>query len=227
MFLVICSAILCFSFVSSKDDHRKSGSVLVLHQHGGNVYALLVRDRWKRSWTLPGGYAHVGEHRNHTAARELKEETNGALRIDPKDLNFGPGWDKPFHNYIHVPKGRHRNITFVAATKNFAPGELRKIAERMRDAPKRNGYRETNGIAFVNVQQLIYAGMWPQMKNVHSSLSWTFDYKHPKAQLHKKDNGWLKLSRVLKNSLMSHLAEFQDRIARAAWSPPLVHHHYV
>lgn len=45
---------------------------------------LLVRTRYQRFWTLPGGGVHTRETPEDAAARELREETG--IRVDAADL---------------------------------------------------------------------------------------------------------------------------------------------
>lgn len=49
---------------------------LVVARHGGR--ALLVFDRWRQAWELPGGVIDPGETARACAARELLEETGQA-----------------------------------------------------------------------------------------------------------------------------------------------------
>ena len=51
---------------------------LVLALHGDRV--LLVYDRWKKHWELPGGSIEAGESARDCAFRELHEETNQDVR---------------------------------------------------------------------------------------------------------------------------------------------------
>lgn len=90
-----------------------------------DILALVIHGR-NGDWNLPGGFSHVGEHRNYTAVRETYEETNGAVILNAGDLDYGEDPEKPFKNFIRIRKGRHKgheNITFVlwASFKNTSP----------------------------------------------------------------------------------------------------------
>jgi len=181
--------------------------VIVLHHHQGNLYTILVRDKWSGEWMPPGGYSHMHEPRNYTGARELVEETNHTLVSDHWRLNFGPGRDKPFKTYIEIEKGhrahRHRNITFVTRTNDFHHNSLEKMVQNMMNAPHIDGYRETNGMAFVEVGQTILAGMTQGTNTVwvKCSQGFVFDYDRPWEGVKSVSGQYLKLREVFKKSL--------------------------
>jgi 8-oxo-dGTP diphosphatase len=54
------------------DRHLRERGVAVVVRHGK---ILLVKDRGKRHYSLPGGGVHRGERSYQAAARELREET--------------------------------------------------------------------------------------------------------------------------------------------------------
>ncbi|MBK0331640.1 NUDIX domain-containing protein [Brachybacterium sp. MASK1Z-5] len=58
---------------------------LVVVRAGDRV--LFGKNRWRKSWELPGGICNEGETPREAAARELEEETG--LMADPRDL----GWE--------------------------------------------------------------------------------------------------------------------------------------
>jgi len=214
----------------SQDDRSRGANVLILHHHHGNVYTILVRDKWSGEWSPPGGYSHMHEPRNYTGERELAEETNHTLVSNHATLNFGPGWDKPFKTYIEIDKGhgahRHRNITFVTRTNDFHHNSLQWMVQHMMSAPHADGYRETNGMAFVEASQLMLAGMTQGTDTVWvlSSQGFVFDYDRPWEGVKSVSGQYLKLRPLFKKSLSSHLPFFQQMIGQAQWGPIQVMH---
>ena len=58
----------------------RTRGVLVAVWHDGQV--LIVKNSYRRHYTLPGGYQHSGETFEQTGARELSEECGGVVPVD-------------------------------------------------------------------------------------------------------------------------------------------------
>ncbi|KAI1698080.1 hypothetical protein Ddc_19301 [Ditylenchus destructor] len=229
--LAFCLVIQFFSLSNATDDKSKGAAVFILERYHREWYVFFLKDRYKNEWGLPGGYSHINEHRNFTAERETMEESNGGINVKASDLNFGPG--HPFKNYVEIIKGRgkkqHRNITCFVRMHPLKRGELRAIAERMQQAPQQDGYRETDGVAMVKLDELISA-----VKNapysgpafVWTKRGWTFDYnKGGKALYEMKKGVKLSVNSVFMRSMKSYMTQFDDKIKAAKKGPVLAYLH--
>lgn len=67
---------------------------LVAMWHEGEI--LIVKNSYRRQYTLPGGYVRPSESAQQAAARELQEEVN--LRVPPDSLDLVYSDSKPFEN---------------------------------------------------------------------------------------------------------------------------------
>lgn len=76
-----------YRFAQEKEDMTKNGlivSVVILFEKENNTISVLLNERAKNKWELPGGKVDPGESSQDGAIREIKEETN--IIIDPKKL---------------------------------------------------------------------------------------------------------------------------------------------
>jgi ADP-ribose pyrophosphatase YjhB (NUDIX family) len=93
--------------------------------HGGNV--LLSRRGDLNTWTLPGGRLDVGERLEHTAQREVEEETGVEAQIERAlGLYYFAGWRRMNVLYAGSPIGGSlRDKTReTRANRYFSPGSL-------------------------------------------------------------------------------------------------------
>ena len=122
----------------------------------GHCRVLLVKPRYQRTWTLPGGGVHKRERPEVAAARELWEEVG--VGIDPDTLtllgllsSFGEGKSdyvavfgasiayEPFPN----PGAENRAATFFpmeALPANTSPATRRRVDEAREHRPMRGGW---------------------------------------------------------------------------------------
>jgi ADP-ribose pyrophosphatase YjhB (NUDIX family) len=73
------------------------------------IEVLLVRERRDGCWTLPGGWADVGESPSEAAVREVREESGYAVRVD----RLLAVWDKRKHP--HPPQAFYVYKLFFGA----------------------------------------------------------------------------------------------------------------
>ena len=72
------------------------------HTHGALIAAwyddqiLLVKNSYRKDYTLPGGYVRSGESPEQGAARELREEVG--VDVSPSDLRLAYSDTKPYEN---------------------------------------------------------------------------------------------------------------------------------
>ncbi|KAI1705464.1 hypothetical protein DdX_13602 [Ditylenchus destructor] len=229
--LAFCLVFQYFSLTYAADDKNKGAAVFIVERRHRDWYVLLLKDRYTSEWGLPGGYSHVNEHRNITAERETFEESNGGINVKASQLNFGQG--QPFKNYVEITKGRgknqHRNITFFVRMHPLKRGELRAIAERMQQAPRSDGYRETDGVAMVKLDELISAvknASYASPAFVWTKRGWTFDYnKGGKALYEMKKGVKLRVNLVFMRSMKSYMTQFDEKIKAAKKGPVLAYLH--
>jgi ADP-ribose pyrophosphatase YjhB (NUDIX family) len=106
----------------------------------GNI--LLVKERKDDMWSLPGGWADVGEHPSHMVSREVLEETG--FMVSPKkvigiyDANRSPVHLEFFHAY---------KIIFLCEIEGGSPRISDETSEvrffSFDDVPPLSGYRTT------------------------------------------------------------------------------------
>lgn len=63
--------------------HEKSCGAVVYRKHHGNTEILLIKHINSGHWSFPKGHVETGETEIETARREIKEETNLDVLIDP------------------------------------------------------------------------------------------------------------------------------------------------
>ncbi len=62
---------------------EKSCGAVVYRKHHGNLEILLIKHIHSGHWSFPKGHTEEGESEVETALREIKEETNIDVMIDP------------------------------------------------------------------------------------------------------------------------------------------------
>ncbi|MCM1528719.1 MAG: NUDIX domain-containing protein [Alistipes sp.] len=63
--------------------HEKSCGAIVYRKYHGNTEILLIKHINSGHWSFPKGHVEPGESEAETAAREIKEETDIDVMIDP------------------------------------------------------------------------------------------------------------------------------------------------
>lgn len=63
--------------------YEKSCGAIVYRKHHGNTEILLIKHINSGHWSFPKGHVEEGESEVETALREIKEETNLDVMIDP------------------------------------------------------------------------------------------------------------------------------------------------
>lgn len=77
-------------------NYEKSCGAIVYRKFHGNTEILLIRHIKSGYWSFPKGHVEAGETEVETAAREIKEETNVDVLIDPgfrETVAFSPRRD--------------------------------------------------------------------------------------------------------------------------------------
>jgi ADP-ribose pyrophosphatase YjhB (NUDIX family) len=107
-----------------------------------NSRILLVREKTDRKWSMPGGWADVGEHPSHMVAREVLEESG--LVVSPKkvvgiyDADRSPVHLEFYHAYKIVFLCEHRSGDPRPGDETLDAGFF-----RFDDLPPLSGYRTT------------------------------------------------------------------------------------
>ncbi len=89
---------------------EKSCGGIVYRKSHGNTEILLIRHQRAGYWSFPKGHVEEGESEEETAVREIKEETNIDVVIDPgfrEEVMYSPRRDS-----------RKKVVYFVAKAKN-------------------------------------------------------------------------------------------------------------
>ena len=97
--------------------HEKSCGAIVYRKHCGNIEILLIRHINSGHWSFPKGHIEPGETEIQTAVREIKEETDIDVMIDPtfrETVSYSPKRDT--QKIVVYFIGRAKNY-------NFAPQE--------------------------------------------------------------------------------------------------------
>lgn len=90
---------------------EKSCGAIVYRKHHGNTEILLIKHLNSGHWSFPKGHVEEGETEIETALREIKEETNIDVMIDPT-----------FRETVtYFPKKETQKIVvyFIAKAKNY------------------------------------------------------------------------------------------------------------
>ena len=101
---------------------RKSCGVLPWAEEGGKRKYLIVFEQFSQCWSLPKGHMEAGETEEHTAQRELLEETGLTAQLDTS-----------FHAVIEYPispVARKQVVFFPGRVKgapSVRPGEIERF----------------------------------------------------------------------------------------------------
>lgn len=103
--------------------YEKSCGAIVYRKHHGNIEILLIKHLNSGHWSFPKGHVEADETETETAAREIKEETDIDVLIDPT-----------FRETVtYFPRKDTQKIVvyFLAKAKNFEytpqPSEIAEI----------------------------------------------------------------------------------------------------
>lgn len=90
--------------------YEKSCGAIVFYRAEGELEVLLVKNRNGRYWSFPKGHVELGENERQTAIREIKEETD-------LDVTIQPGF-RETSDYCPFGKVRKRVVFFLAEAKS-------------------------------------------------------------------------------------------------------------
>ena len=90
--------------------YEKSCGAIVFYRAKDELEVLLVKNRNGRYWSFPKGHVELGENEKQTAVREIKEETN-------LDVTIQPGF-RETSDYCPFGRVRKRVVFFLAEAKN-------------------------------------------------------------------------------------------------------------
>ncbi len=86
--------------------HEKSCGALVYRNKGDRTELLLIKHRFGGHWSFPKGHVENGETEHETALREVKEETD-------LDINIQPGF-RQCVEYFPKPHVKKQVVYFLA-----------------------------------------------------------------------------------------------------------------
>ncbi len=90
--------------------YEKSCGAIVFYRAPEDLMVLLVKNRNGRYWSFPKGHVELGENERQTAIREIKEETD-------LDVTIQPGF-RETSDYCPFGKVRKRVVFFLAEAKS-------------------------------------------------------------------------------------------------------------
>lgn len=90
--------------------YEKSCGAIVFYRAPKELEVLLVKNRNGRYWSFPKGHVELGENERQTAIREIKEETD-------LDVTIQPGF-RETSDYCPFGKVRKRVVFFLAEAKS-------------------------------------------------------------------------------------------------------------
>ena len=89
--------------------HEKSCGAIVYRKHHGNTEILLIKHINSGHWSFPKGHVEANETEIETAIREIKEETNIDVIVDPtfrEIVSYSPKKDTQKDVVYFVAKAR-------------------------------------------------------------------------------------------------------------------------
>ncbi|MDE6776190.1 MAG: NUDIX domain-containing protein, partial [Ruminococcus sp.] len=93
--------------------HEKSCGAIVYRKYHGNTEILLIKHLNSGHWSFPKGHVEADESETDTARREIKEETNIDVIIDPtfrETVTYSPKKDTLKVVVYFLAKARNVNI---------------------------------------------------------------------------------------------------------------------
>ena len=101
--------------------HEKSCGAIVYRKYHGNTEILLIKHINSGHWSFPKGHVEAGETEVQTAMREIKEETDIDVIIDPtfrETVTYSP--KKDTMKVVVYFLARARNVDFHAQEDEIA-----------------------------------------------------------------------------------------------------------
>lgn len=101
--------------------NEKSCGAIVYRKYHGNTEILLIRHINSGHWSFPKGHVEKGETELQTAHREVLEETNIDILIDPTfrhTVSYSP--KKDTHKEVVYFIGKARNTNFIPQEEEIA-----------------------------------------------------------------------------------------------------------
>ncbi len=100
---------------------EKSCGAIVYRKHHGNIEILLIKHINSGHWSFPKGHVEMGETEVETALREVKEETDIDVMIDPtfrETVTYFPRKDT--QKVVVYFIGKAKNFEYVPQAEEIA-----------------------------------------------------------------------------------------------------------
>ena len=102
-------------------DYEKSCGAVVFRKYHGNTELLLIKHTIGGHWSFPKGHVEMGETEVETALREVKEETDIDVMIDPtfrETVTYFPRKDT--QKVVVYFIGKAKNFEYVPQAEEIA-----------------------------------------------------------------------------------------------------------